>query len=237
MKQLSTIFTFAVVLALFTASCNNKPKAQEETTAAVTDTAAKAKPAFKPYKAMLIIHTVADYDKWLVGFNAHDTARKANGISPSYVGRGIDNDKLVVVYSVVTDLQKAKDFTAAPGMADVMKKAGVTGKPTMMMADIIRDDTTSIPQQERIMITHHVKDFDTWLKAYDAEGMAARSADGLVDRGMARNVDDPNTVTVLFAVTDMAKARARVASPELKKIMTDGGVDGPPTITWFKWQN
>ena len=67
--------------------------------------------------------------------------------------------------------------------------------------------------------------------------MAARSANGIVDRGMARNVDDPNTVTVLFAVTDMAKAKAHVASPELKKIMTDAGVDGPPTITWFKWQN
>jgi hypothetical protein len=44
-------------------------------------------------------------------------------------------------------------------------------------------------------------------------------------------------VTILFAITDMAKAKARVASPELKKIMADAGLVGPPTLTWFKWVN
>ena len=72
MKQISTIFTFAVVLALLTTSCNTRPKTSEETTTTVTkDTTVKAKPAFTPYKALMILHTVADYDKWLAGFNAH----------------------------------------------------------------------------------------------------------------------------------------------------------------------
>ena len=237
MKQISTIFTFALVVALLTTSCNNKPKTTDEKpVAAVADTV-KPKPAFTPYKAMMIEHTVADYDKWLVGFNAHDSVRKSFGITPSYVGRGIDNDKWVTVYSVVTDVAKAKEFGEAPGLKEAMKKAGVTGKPSMMLVDVIRDDTSNIPQQERVMVRHHVKDFDVWVKAYDAEGTAARAANGLVERGMARGVDDPNTVTVLFAITDMAKARARVASPELKKIMEDAGVDGKPEITFFKWQN
>ena len=138
---------------------------------------------------------------------------------------------------MIADVQKAKYFTTAPGLADAMKKAGVTGKPTIMFADVIRDDTTTIPQQERVMVTCHVKDFDAWVKAYDAEGLSSRAGFGMVDRGMARNIDDPNTVSLLFAITDMAKAKARITSPELKKIMDDSGVDGPPTITWFKWQN
>jgi hypothetical protein len=41
-------------------------------------------------------------------------------------------------------------------------------------------------------------------------------------------------VYVLFVVTDVAKAKARVASPELKKLMTDAGVDEPATVTFFK---
>ena len=33
---------------------------------------------------------------------------------------------------------------------------------------------------------------------------------------------------------DIAKAKARASSPELKKIMTDAGVDSPPTVRWYK---
>ena len=69
----------------------------------------------------------------------------------------------------------------------------------------------------------------------DRAVFAARAANGMLDRALAQNADDPNTVTLLFAITDMAKVKARIASPELKKVMTDAGADGPPTITFFKW--
>jgi hypothetical protein len=96
------------------------------------------------------------------------------------------------------------------------------------------DDTTSIPQQERVMVTHHVKDFDAWKKAYDADS-SRRTGAGLIQRGMTRGIDDPNMVGLLFAVTDLAKAKAAMTSPDMKKVMEAAGVDGPPTITWFKW--
>ena len=83
-------------------------------------------------------------------------------------------------------------------------------------------------------VSHHVKDFNAWLKAYDAEGDSSRRNNGLIERGIARNLQDSNTVSVLFEVSDMAKAKARTASPELKKIMTDAGVDSPPTFRWYK---
>jgi hypothetical protein len=234
MKVISTVF-IAVVVLIMTA-CNNQPKPAEVKPAEATPAQpATTKPAFTPYKAMMIQHTVKDFDKWYAAFNGHDSVRKAYGITESGVGRGLDNDKLVIVWSMTSDIQKAKDFAASPNLKDVMKKAGVTGAPSLSYIDVIRDDTSTIPQMERVMVTHHVKDFDTWLKGYEAEGLSARAANGLVDRGMARGIDDPNTVTLLFAITDMAKAKARVNSPELKKTMTDAGVDGPPQITWFKW--
>jgi hypothetical protein len=55
-----------------------------------------------------------------------------------------------------------------------------------------------------------------------------------VDRGLGRSIDDPNMVYIIFAITDMAKAKARVGSPELKKLMKDAGVDGPPQIVYYK---
>ncbi|MDB5284139.1 MAG: hypothetical protein JWO06_3214 [Bacteroidota bacterium] len=231
MRHISTIFTVAVVL--FFTSCNNQPKPAEEKPVE-TPKVIEVKPVFKPYKALIVQHTVKDFDKWFAAYNAHDSIRKTYGINESSVGRGLDNDKWVLVYNVATDLQKAKDFAGSANLKEVMKKAGVTGVPTLTYVDVIRDDTTTIPQKERIMVTHHVKDFDKWLKAYDAEGLATRTANGMVDRGMARSIDDPNTVILLFAVTDATKAKARMNSPELKKVMTDAGVDGP-TITWFKW--
>ena len=83
------------------------------------------------------------------------------------------------------------------------------------------------------MITHKVKDFDAWLKVYDGEGMATRAAEGMVDRVIARGVDDPNMVHIVFAITDMTKAKAAITSEAKKKIMMSAGVDGPPTIEFY----
>jgi hypothetical protein len=228
MKQLSTIFT--AVLVLLITSCNQNKPAEDKT--AVTTA---PKPAFTPYKAMMITHDVKDFDKWDAVFTSHDSMRKAHGLTLSYVGRGLDDERWTLILSTATDIQRAEEYATSPERKAAMKQAGVDGPSTVTYVDVLRDDTSTIPQQERVMVTHHVKDFDAWLKAYDNEGMQTRAANGMVDRFLARGIDDPNTVTLLFAITDMAKAKARIASEELKKIMTDAGVDSPPQISYFKW--
>ena len=232
MRRLSILYPFMIMLVV--TACSNNPKPAETAAIPAADTTA-AKPSLTPYTGMSISFTVRDYDKWHPGYAAHDSARKAAGLTSSAVGRGLDNDKWVSVYCMVSDLQKAKDFAASPDLKAAMDKSGVNSKPTIDYWNVLRDDTSTIPQKERIMIRHHVKDFDTWLKAYDAEGPAKRAENGMVDRFLARSLDDPNTVLILFAITDMAKAKARVASPDLKKVMTDAGVDSAPEITYFKW--
>src|SRR5687768_8343767 len=111
MKQITTIFTAVLVLLL--TACNNQPKpAAEETLAVDTTQKAETKPAFTPYKAMIAQQTVKDFDKWYASFSSRDSLRKANGISETAVGKGLDNDKFVVVLGVLADPQKAKDFVA-----------------------------------------------------------------------------------------------------------------------------
>lgn len=231
MKQIQTLFTTAIVFLLM--ACN-QTKPTEETPVATTPPVEVA-PVFTPYKAMMVQHTVKDFDKFYAVFTSHDSLRTSYGLTDPGVARGLDNDKQITVFNTIANVDRAKEFAASKDLKDAMKNAGVTGAPTMSYMDVIFDDTSSIPQKERLMVIHRVKDFDTWKKAYDAEGKDVRAANGLVERAMARGIDDPNTVTILFAITDMEKAKARVASAELKQIMTDAGVDGPPQITYFRW--
>ncbi|MBI1783158.1 MAG: hypothetical protein HYR66_17600 [Sphingobacteriales bacterium] len=235
MKQISALLSAAMLVTFF--ACNNSDpvKEQTKTTADTTATTKPAEPpAFQPYTIVTVHHKVKDFDKWLSVYQADDSARKANGLTEIGIGRGLDNNNEITVAFKADDIQKAKDFTKSPGLKTAMQKAGVTGPPTISYLTVIRDDNSNIEQKERLMVAHHVKDFDAWLKVYDSEGKATRAANGLIDRGLARGVDDPNTVYVLFAVTDIGKAKARANSPELKKLMTDAGVDGPPTINFYK---
>lgn len=235
MKQILAFLSAAMLLTV--TSCNNNKTAKEEPKTKGGDTAASVKanepPAFQPYTILMVQHKVKDYDKWLPVYQADESARTANGLTEMALGRGLDNKNEITVAFKAGDIQKAKDFTSSPALKEAMQKGGVTGAPVITYLNVIRDDNSPIEQKDRVMVAHHVKDFDAWLKVYDAEGKDARAANGMVDRGLARGIDDPNMVYVLFAVTDMAKAKARAGSPELKKLMTDAGVDGPPTVNFY----
>jgi hypothetical protein len=237
MKQILAFLSAGIIFSL--ASCNNSGKEKEETKTNDTATTAKApeKPAFTPFNVMVIQHPVKNFDKWLPVYKGHDSVRKAYGLNEIGVARGLDNPNMVYIALKADDVQKAKQFAVLPNLKETMMKAGVTKPPVISYLNVIRDDNSTIDQKERVMVAHHVKDFDTWLKAYDGEGKATRAANGLIDRGLARGVDDPNMVYVLFAISDLAKAKARINSPELKKLMTDAGVDGPPTISFYKLVN
>ena len=147
--------------------------------------------------------------------------------------RGADNTNQVMIIEKIDDVQKAKDFTTSPTLKEAMQKAGVTSAPEFSYYDVVRNDDSKIDTKSRVMITHKVKDFDAWLKVYDGEGMATRAEEGMVDRVIARGVDDPNMVHIVFAITDMAKAKAAIASETKKKLMMSAGVDGPPTIEFY----
>jgi hypothetical protein len=229
-KMLTPLMAFSIAIAV--SSCNNSGDNKEDKKADETPVAA----AFTPFKVIMIKHTVADYAKWKAGYIAHDSMRTAYGISKFVIGRGMDDSNMVYIVDKVTDLQKAKDFAASPSLKDAMQKAGVTGAPEISYATIVRFDSAAPDQKDRILVAHKVKDYDAWLKAYDGEGKATRLANGLQDRAIGRNADDSNLVYVTFVITDMAKAKARTASPELKKLMTDAGVVGPPAIFYYKVQ-
>ena len=79
---------------------------------------------------LLVIHTmVADYAKWRPVYDAHQPARDAAGLTQCMVRSTTDNPNDVFVACQMTDVAKAKAFTASKSLADAMRKAGVVGKP------------------------------------------------------------------------------------------------------------
>ncbi len=229
MKRITHFMMAGLLLCLFVfaSSCKTEPPAQET---------AKTIPTVS-YKALMIQHSVAAYSGWKEVYMADDSLRKANGMFPMFIARGTEDTNTVIVMNKITDIEKARSFAASEGLKMTMEKAGVNSLPIAAYLDVIRDDTSAIPQNERVMIVHKVKDFDTWLNVYDAEGMMKRAENGLVDRGLARDMDDPNKVYIVFAVTNKEKAMARMQSDELIKLMADAGVEGQPSTYFYTRQN
>ncbi len=231
---------FGLCITAMVLSCNSsstsETAATDSSTAMADTTAATTAPATPaaPFDVVEIIHTVKDYDKWETAFDADSAARQQSGLSFVAVGKDADNPNKVEVVLMASDMAKAKAFATDARLKTAMTNAGVTGKPEMDYWHVIRynaaNDNTTNPW---IQVTHKVKNFDAWAKVFDGEGPSARAAYGLSDVALARGVDDSNLVHIVFAVTDMNKAKARMKDPALKKLMTSAGVIGAPKIEFF----
>ena len=224
---------FVLGLVALIASCNNPPAVQEAPKKTM-ETVVAPEVVFKPFAVSVSKITVADFAKWNDGYVGHDSVRKSYGLTDLAVLRGIENPNILLVVHKVADVQKAKSFFASPFIIERRKAGGVLSKQDVSYYNFIRLDSSKSDFKDRMIITHHVKDFDAWLKVHDAEGKTTRAAEGLVDKSLGRNVDDPNMVRVSFTVTDMAKAKSAIASEAKKKSMMSAGVEGMPKIEFFR---
>ena len=236
MKKINLLFALGISLGI--ASCNNgseKSAAAEtkDTATSVTNEPAKTGPTL-PMDVITIYHTVKDYNQWRPGFDTDSVARLASGLSFVAVEKSADKPNDVKIVLAPSDMAKAKAFIADPRLKDVMDKLGVISKPVVNFWSIIRYNTENQKTGgARLEIVHKVKDFDAWVKVFDAEGPATRAANGMNDLVLGRGVNEPNMVHIVFDVTNMAKAKSRLAEIKKKKLMEDAGVVGSPTITFY----
>ncbi len=225
---MKTTFTMIALMAMFTfTSCKKENDKKATTEAPVEELAAPVPsevPVFEPFKVMAVTHIVKDFDVFKKTFDEHESMRTSFGVKLLAMGRDMKNQNNILIFLKIDDLQKAKDFGVSPNLKEAMQKSGLIGKPEIIFADVLRFEESPAEIKDRLRVGHKVKDFDAWLKVYDLEGRESRASNGLIDRAISRNIDDPNTVYITFAVSDMTKAKARLKSAELKKIMTDAGV-------------
>lgn len=180
-----------------------------------------------PQLMVVVTHKVADFSKWKPSYDAHDSVRTANGLHSYVIGRGVADTNMVLVAMKADDLAKAKAFSQSPALKDAMKKAGVTGPPTIHFINTTWQDTANIGAAPRSLTTFTVKDWEAWIKSFDG-GKQERIDNGLAVRNVGHDADDNKKVALVTALTDTAKAFAYYKSDALKKRREAGGLTSEP---------
>jgi hypothetical protein len=80
-----------------------------------------------------------------------------------------------------------------------------------------------------LLVRHKVKEFHEWKRVFDMHKDAQRKAGLRIDKVM-RNLYEPSEVFLFFEVTDLAKARGFVFSPEVPNSQAESGVVDKPDI-------
>ena len=83
------------------------------------------------------------------------------------------------------------------------------------------------------LVSHRVDDFDAWKKVYD--GFAPIQAEhGVQGHQVLRSIENPNDVIVSHTFDSREAARDFFAMPELKKTMSEAGVNADSVeISYF----
>ena len=80
-----------------------------------------------------------------------------------------------------------------------------------------------------VIVTHEVKDYNSWRKGYDADATNRKNA-GFKVSGVFADVNNPNMVTIIGEFPNAAAAEAFTTSPKLKEVMEKAGVIGKPDV-------
>jgi hypothetical protein len=80
-----------------------------------------------------------------------------------------------------------------------------------------------------LTVIHECNDYPTWKKAYDAHA-PKREAAGLTEIHLLREHDNGNLLALMFGVSDVGRAKAFAASPDLASAMKAAGVTGTPKL-------
>lgn len=79
--------------------------------------------------AMIVSHTVADFNKWFAGYKAADAIRKQGGIIGHAVNQALDDPNTVIVYHQAESHEAFRAFMETPELKTTMERLGVTSVP------------------------------------------------------------------------------------------------------------
>ena len=93
----------------------------------------------KPLASIFMRHRVADFARWKSVFDEHEAMRRAAGFIAHSVHRDADDPNIVIVAARVSDVKRAKEFTASDDLRAAMERAGVQGPPEIWFAEDVED--------------------------------------------------------------------------------------------------
>jgi hypothetical protein len=78
---------------------------------------------------VLVSHEVKNFADWKVGFDAHNSAREANGVRVIDVLVDAKNPNMVTALLEASDLEKLNAMFNSPDLKAAMEKGGVISAP------------------------------------------------------------------------------------------------------------
>lgn len=182
-----------------------------------------------PNLAVVVSHSVSNFDQWKRVFDSDQTNRKQAGILGHHINCGADDHNQLAVYLPGTDRAQLEAFLANPELKATMSRAGVTSAPSIKWVQPVEVRYLGDRATAAAIIAHEVEDFAAWKAVYDSlEG--ARQRAGIIGSAVNRGLDNPNQILVYHQAETRAELEAFFASSELKSAMQKGGVKGAPDI-------
>jgi hypothetical protein len=80
-----------------------------------------------------------------------------------------------------------------------------------------------------VVVQHKVKDFDFWRPFFVNDSKRQRRATFTRWR-LARSIDDPNNIVIVFECRDLDKAKKVYSDPAVAEIVKKAGVKGKTTF-------
>jgi len=79
--------------------------------------------------AFMLRHSVADFDRWLEGYDAAADLQRANGIVGQAANRSLDDPAVAIVYHQAESFDTLRAFLANDELKTKMREAGVISAP------------------------------------------------------------------------------------------------------------
>lgn len=184
-----------------------------------------------PAAAVIVRHSVADFDTWKAAFDAHESARRATGMLGHHINRGRADPNEISTYLAVSDIERAKAFATSDDLKNVMQDAGVTSPPTLTWMTPVREALVWDRELPAMIVSHSVADFDKWLAGYDAAGEVQRSG-GIIGHAANRLIDDPSVAIIYHQAESFETLEAFLADPGLQEAMKAAGVTSEPEVSF-----
>lgn len=184
-----------------------------------------------PPAAVIVSHTIADWDEWKRAFDEHESVRKDAGFLGHHINRGEVDPNHVTVYFAVSDVDRAKAFAASNELRSAMEEAGVIGPPEITWVTTVRESIVWDRDLPAVLVTHRVNDFDSWLDGYD-DADDLRSERGIVGHAANRSLDDPSVAVIYHQAESFDALRAFLEDRDLQDAMAAAGVASEPDISF-----
>ena len=78
---------------------------------------------------LFVRHSVKDFKIWRKAYDAFDDERQGMGVIADGVYQALDDPNDITIYHDFKTRKRAENFMASPRLKEVMKGAGVKGKP------------------------------------------------------------------------------------------------------------